>query len=288
MSTNKEAREAAKQAINDLDEKLEALNQIAQGSEASELTRLKLDVKLRSFVGRAERLSRELDPIEWPRFVFDPGDPSVVGRFVALALIAQPRISLAAVKRFHGSGVYALYYNGNFAPYRPISGSETPIYVGKANPAQDTARNPLEQGDGVSRRLKDHLRSISKVSDSLNLEDFDCRFLVVQTGWQDAAEMFLIDFFKPIWNNETGICYGVGKHGDSPSTRSNKRSPWDTLHPGREWAWRDPDMMDSRDKGRIISDLQLHFSTSAVRRDVEQLFKLFLDELSQNELETAE
>ncbi len=38
------------------------------------------------------------------------------------------------------------------------------------------------------------------------------------------------------WNSEVGICYGFGKHGDSAETRSNTRSPWDTLHPGRKWA----------------------------------------------------
>ncbi|HZK66213.1 MAG TPA: DNA cytosine methyltransferase [Chloroflexota bacterium] len=41
---------------------------------------------------------------------------------------------------------------------------------------------------------------------------------------------------RQVWNNETKICYGFGKHGDDPLTRSNTRSPWDTLHPGRKWA----------------------------------------------------
>lgn len=245
------------------------------------MVRLSLDVKLRSFVERAERLAKDLDPVQWPQFVFDPGDPAVVGRFIALALIAQPRIPLAVIQRFHGSGVYALYYKGAFAPYAPVSGTETPVYVGKADPAQDTARNPLEQGDRISRRLKDHLRSISKAQSTLDPKDFDCRFLVVQTGWQGAAEIFLIELFRPIWNNETGICFGLGKHGDSPSTRSNKRSPWDTLHPGREWAWRDPDMVDSRDKERILADLRTHFQLSIISQSVGHVFKTFLDELSQ-------
>jgi len=193
----------------------------------------------------------------------------------------QPRIPLAAIQRFHGSGVYALYYKGAFAPYAPVSGTETPVYVGKADPAEDTARNPLEQGDRISRRLKDHLRSISKAQNTLEPKDFDCRFLVVQTGWQGAAEMFLIELFRPIWNNETGICFGLGKHGDSPSTRSNKRSPWDTLHPGREWAWRDSSMVDSRDKESILADLRTHFKISRISQSIDHVFKNFLDELSQ-------
>jgi hypothetical protein len=47
----------------------------------------------------------------------------------------------------------------------------------------------------------------------------------------------LINGFHPIWNDEVGICFGIGKHGDSADTRRNTRSPWDTLHPGRKWAW---------------------------------------------------
>ena len=281
MNAYRDAREAAKHVIDDLDEKLESLSEIARTGNASDLVRLGLDVKLRSFVERADRLAKDLDPVQWPQFVFDPGDPAIVGRFVALALIAQPRIPLAEIRRFHGSGVYALYYKGEFVPYAPVSGSETPVYVGKADPAQDTARNPLEQGDRISRRLKDHLRSISKAQNTLDPKDFDCRFLVVQTGWQGAAEIFLIELFKPIWNNETGICFGLGKHGDSPSTRSNKRSPWDTLHPGREWAWRDPDMVDSRDKERILADLRTHFESSRISQSIDHVFKSFLDELSQ-------
>jgi len=76
MNAYRDAKKAAKDAINDLDEKLESLNQVAQASNASELVRLGLDVKLRSFVGRAERLAKDLDPVQWPQFVFDPGDPA--------------------------------------------------------------------------------------------------------------------------------------------------------------------------------------------------------------------
>ncbi len=274
-------REATKQVVEDLDAKLENLSDIASSGELSKLARLRLDVKLRSFVERAEALARKLDPIHWPRFVFDPGDPAVVGRFIALALIAQPRVPLAKINRFHGSGIYALYYDGDFPPYAPISGTETPIYVGKADPAQDSARNPKEQGDRISRRLKDHLRTIRQAESTLNPEKFNCRYLVVQTGWQGAAEDYLIEIFRPVWNNETGICYGFGKHGDSPSTRSNKRSPWDTLHPGRDWAWGDPNMIDARSKERILSDLSSQFNSTMVNRSVEQVIHGFLNELSQ-------
>jgi len=281
MSKYKEAQDTAKRAIEGLDEKLDELGKVAQNNEASKLVRLKLDIKLRAFIERATHLAKDLDPVRWPQFVFDPGDPAIVGRFIALAMFAQPRIPLLEVDRFHGSGVYALYYRGDFRAYGPISGTETPIYVGKVDPGQDTARTPLEQGDKISSRLKDHLRTLGKASSTLAVTDFDCRFLVVQSGWQVAAEDYLINLFQPVWNSETDICFGVGKHGDAPSTRSNRRSPWDTLHPGREWAWRDPNMEDARSEEQILSDIQSHLVSTTIYRDVDQLLKGFLDELSQ-------
>ena len=32
------------------------------------------------------------------------------------------------------------------------------------------------------------------------------------------------------------LVFGIGKHGDAPTARTNRRSPWDTLHPARAWA----------------------------------------------------
>lgn len=281
MSKYKEARDTAKRAMEGLDQNLDELNKVARENEAAKLVRLKLDVKLRAFTERAQHLAKELDRVRWPQFVFDPGDPAIVGRFIALAMFAQPRISLTDVERFHGSGVYALYYQGSFSAYSPIAGTENPIYVGKADPSHDTARTPLDQGTRIWNRLKDHLRNIGKTDTTLEVADFDCRFLVVQSGWQVAAEDYLINLFRPVWNSETGICYGLGKHGDAPSTRSNRRSPWDTLHPGREWAWRDPGMEDARSEEQILSDIQSHFKSTTIYRDVDQLLKGFLDELSQ-------
>ena len=70
----------------------------------------------------------------------------------------------------------------------------------------------------MSGRLNEHRKNIAKAASTLRLDDFEYRALVVQTGWQSAAENYLIDLFKPIWNNEVGICYGFGKHGDAPET----------------------------------------------------------------------
>lgn len=92
---------------------------------------------------------------------------------------------------------------------------------------------------------------------------------------------YLIHLFWPVWNNETGICYGLGKHGDAPTTRANLRSPWDTLHPGRDWAHRDPNMQDARPSQQILDDLQRHFSTAKVYASLDDVMRGFMDELRQ-------
>ena len=240
-----------------------------------------LDTEIRSLVDRSETLLRDLDPVGQPSAVFDPADPSLIARFVALALIAQPRQVLSDIEPFYGSGVYALYYNGAFPDYRPIINSETPIYVGKVDPQTDTARTPIEQGKRLTRRLKDHRRSIGYAETTLSLDDFESRSLVVQSGWQGAAEAYLINFFEPVWNNETNICYGIGKHGDSAKTRSNKRSPWDTMHPGRKWARDGTPIEDARPRRQIKADLKRHFASVSVFKTDGQVLKSFVDELRQ-------
>ena len=64
--------------------------------------RRRLDEALRALSGRIERLLRDLDPIKHPAAIFDPSNPKIIGRFIALALVAQERHSLAAVAQFYG------------------------------------------------------------------------------------------------------------------------------------------------------------------------------------------
>lgn len=179
-----------------------------------------------------------LDPISRPGLVLDPSDPQVVGQLIAQTLLAQPRMSMSTLTNFYGSGVYAIYYCGDFDAYKPVSGRNTPLYVGKVDPQKPEAKTVEQQGCKLYGRLAgDHAKNI-RLAENLDLEDFDCRYLVVKSAWQTTAETYLISRLKPIWNREVGICFGIGKHGDSPSKRANTRSPWDTLHPGRAWAWK--------------------------------------------------
>lgn len=209
--------------------------------------------------------------------MFDPSDPKTVGRMVALALLAQPRVPLASVEQTYGSGVYAIYYQGDHPFYSAISGTETPIYVGKADPAARDASVPREQGSKLTSRLAEHAGTIAtaagyaaenphSVSHGLRLEDFTCRRLVCATNAQLVAEKHLIGMFWPLWNADTKACWGMSKHGDAASTRANKRSPWDVVHPGRGWAL-DERLVDSLDLQEISRRINEVTDTVPPRRD---------------------
>ena len=238
-----------------------------------------LEAQLRSVIDELGERIADLDPISQPVAIFDPSNPKVVGRFVSLALVAQDRCSLNDVPKTYGSGVYAIYYKGEFEPYDIISGSETPIYVGQAAPSIRNARSAREQGAKLSSRLNEHRKNIAKAHSTLNLEDFEYRSLVIQSGWETAAEDYLIHLFKPIWNSETNILYGLGKHGDSAETRQNSRSPWDTMHPGRAWAAKSAN--DAKRPEVISEELIAHFARYPAFASVDEVLASFLDELKQ-------
>ena len=253
---------------NDFDpaELLEALRSLIEAlpDDESDLSgikasrRRKLRLEIGKVIEQLSKLSRRLDPIAQPSVVFDPSDPDTVGKLIARTMLEQERIPLSSLEKFYGSGVYAIYYRGDFKAYLPIRATETPIYVGKADPATPGAATAEEQGERLFRRLHDHYRSLAK-TENLAIDDFDSKHLVVKSAWQSTAETYLIDWFKPIWNKEIGICEGFGKHGDSAATRSNTRSPWDTLHPGRPWAKEDRNVPNPLSPRQIRAKIAAHY-----------------------------
>lgn len=166
-------------------------------------------------------------------------------------------MSLGAVQPVYGSGVYALYYTGNNSAYRPIAGTESPLYIGKAQP-REGAVYIMEQGTAITDRLGEHAKSISNAQ-NLDINDFECRYLVIAAGWETPAELELTRFFKPLWNTGIGPVHGIGKHGDSAATRGNRRSPWDTLHPGRGWA--NDTTADQKTVTQIRAEIAEHLRT---------------------------
>jgi hypothetical protein len=235
--------------------------------------------KVASLAKRLATLAEKADPVHRPSVVFDPADPVLVGRFVAMMLAAQPQAPLGSVPKFYGSGVYAIYYKGGFAPYKPLSNSEHPVYVGKAKPENSKASKPMAQGNTLWSRINEHKKSIEKATSTLLLSDFTCRFLVVATGYESAAESYLIHLFQPIWNSEIRLCYGIGKHGDDAETRANDRSPWDTMHPGRHWAAKSKS--DQKSQARIEQELVTHFLENKPFKNLNAILKHCLSEIPQ-------
>jgi hypothetical protein len=94
----------------------------------------------------------------------------------------------------------------------------------------------LESGRGKAlfARLTEHSLSIES-AENLNIEDFFCRFLVVDDIWIALAESMLIERFKPVWNC---LLDGFGNHDPGKGRHAGATPQWDCVHPGRTWAAR--------------------------------------------------
>lgn len=168
---------------------------------------------------------------------YNPLDPINLARSVELTLLQQPCHLLPVREAFSGSGLYALYYQGDFAPYRPISapdGSGPPIYVGEAMASGTRIGvSSLDEPAGpvLYRRLRDHWKSID-AAENLRIEDFRCRYLVCEEIFIMMGEALLITQFRPLWNRWVS---GFGIHDPGKGRHGSERSEWDELHPGRPW-----------------------------------------------------
>lgn len=240
------ARSEDQQLVDALSDALAKVSHLARDPLIKPVVIRRLRAALATHATALELARSQSDPILTPQTSFDPSDPKTVGRMVSIALLAQPMIPLKDVKPAYGSGVYAIYYRGEHPLYKKISKTETPIYVGKADPDSGDASTVREQGTRLTARLLEHAGTIKTAEGyaahltsplfPIRLDEFWCRRLVCATNAQLVAEKHLIGTFRPLWNMETQACWGMSKHGDSAKTRANKRSPWDVAHPGRPWA----------------------------------------------------
>lgn len=202
------------------------------------------------------RVADQIDPIRLPSRVFDLKDPTITGMLIGKALVEVEPAPLNAIPRFYGSGVYAIYYKGDFKHYAPIRGELCPIYVGKADPAKPDAGSPREQGPALWVRLAKHAKNLSNAA-HLSIDDFSCRYLVIQSGLQVATEEYLIHRLRPLWNL---VVKGLGKHGD---LARKELSDWDVLHSGRGWA-SGQESLRERTPETIASEIEKHFQSLAV------------------------
>ena len=173
---------------------------------------------------------------------YNPLNVDELGRNTARKLMEYPAIALPPDEQFAGGGVYTIYYRGGFDTYAGMAHDE-PIYVGKADlPGKRQGRAALKRATPVLyRRLAEHAGSVSSAK-NLDLADFRCRWLVLDPIWIGLTEQVLISEYRPIWNV---VVDGFGHHDQGRTRRNQRRSRWDTLHPGRPWAAHYQDGADS-------------------------------------------
>ncbi len=182
---------------------------------------------------------------------FNPLDKKNLGSSVAEALIGSHPLGLSDLKSFNGVGIYAIYYRGSFPAYKLISEQNkdaeapvVPIYVGKAVPAGARKGNALAEpshSKALFNRLSEHAESIKCVS-NLSIDDFVCRYLIVDEIWIPLGESLMIAKFAPLWNS---FVDGFGNHDPGKGRYQGLRPRWDVLHPGRIWALRCQERVES-------------------------------------------
>lgn len=190
---------------------------------------------------------------------YNPLEKVNLGLSVAEAMLAQAAQPLADLPPFVGAGIYALYYQGNFAAYGKLAelhrtqGARVPIYVGKAIP-EGGRKGLAVAGSGSTRalfrRLMEHAESIRATD--LSIQDFSCRYLVVDDIWIPLGESLLIARFSPLWNL---LVDGFGNHDPGKGRYNGLVPKWDVLHPGRVWA--------SRCRTRVESAAQISLEVQA-------------------------
>lgn len=173
---------------------------------------------------------------------FNPLDRENLAASVGEALLEKEPVQLGNLESFVGAGVYAIYYTGDFAPYRKLADANTdgswraPIYVGKAIPAggrKGGMSSNAKPKPYLKKRLDEHAESIRSAASTLNIDDFFCRYLVVEDIWIPLGENLMISRFSPIWNT---LIDGFGNHDPGKGRYNGLRPRWDVLHPGRGWA----------------------------------------------------
>ena len=189
---------------------------------------------------------------------YDPLSVDELGRNAARALMEHPADVLPPSDTFDGAGVYTLHYIGTFSAYTGI-GDDAPIYVGKADPPgrRQGRAGPTQSTTVLFRRLSRHAESINSVY-NLDLHDFRCRWLVLDPVWIGLTEQVLIAQYQPIWN----VCVdGFGNNDPGRGRWNQRKSQWDTLHPGRDWAF------NLRDREETAEDVEAEIKAFRVTQD---------------------
>ena len=173
---------------------------------------------------------------------YDPLDLRTLAENMVKVVLEQPVHALGSLRPFEGSGIYVLYYTGDFEAYKPIAEENRhkkwrqPIYVGEATRKGGRKGGVLAEGPpgkAIFERLGNHADSIQSAA-NLDVKDFSCRLLVLKDFFIPLCESLLIDRYEPIWNK---LIDGFGNKAlGGPRQAEQQKSMWDVLHPGRPGA----------------------------------------------------
>lgn len=162
------------------------------------------------------------------------------------------------------------------AEYQPLAkaflaGHHIPVYVGKAEAGNSKyGQEPDYNTTNLYDRIAKHAKSVAEVEHSdggdLALGDFRVKFLCLDDAWIVLGERALLRAYRPVlWNT---IVSGFGSN--PPGTaRTNARSVWDTIHPGRDRAGLLPNRSLTLDemKARIIEGVRISLISDNESRD---------------------
>lgn len=173
---------------------------------------------------------------------YNPLDKLQLGLSIKNALLQQDVHPLPPASKFEGAGIYALHYTGRLSFYRSLAERnadgkfEAPLYVGEAVPegyrkGHLDLHSDSKPAHKLYQRLRHHAKSIGE-AENLTLEDFRCRYLVVDDIWIPLGEALMISACAPAWNK---CVEGFGIHTPGEGRRLQNTSAWDTLHPGRSF-----------------------------------------------------
>ena len=189
--------------------------------------------------GRTPQVTAEQDTPNNPAAPYDPLDLRTLAESMVKVVLEKLVYPLGSLEPFEGSGIYVIYYTGDFKPYVTITDKnrnqkwESPIYVGEATRKGGRKGGVLAEGApgrAIFERLGNHADSIRSVA-ALKIEDFWCRYLVTKDFFIPLCESLLIDRYNPIWNK---LVDGFGNKDVGVSRRATQqKSMWDVLHPGR-------------------------------------------------------
>jgi len=193
---------------------------------------------------RESRSARE--PFEREKHVYHSREFEELVKDAIRFFNGSPVHTIPPPVRFHGVGVYALYYIGKEAPYAKYSqlnrlAYNHPIYVGKAVPkgwrqarrSHNVEINTFE----LHSRIREHSRNI-ELAAGIDVNDFRCRFMIFDGPNSDMIGTFeaaLIKWTRPLWNS---CLDGFGNHTPGAGRFEQAKSDWDVIHPGRVWAER--------------------------------------------------